>query len=334
MRIIFGLVLLLLGIMPGLAQPAFQAGVIRLPIADERPFEAIVWYPTREAEAPFQAGPYPVQAKRDAVLAAGGKFPVVLLSHGSGGVPMGHRELAASLAREGFVVVAPLHIGDSAGRTERREAGYAPLDRPHQAKKALDKVLGDPRFVSRIDENRMAGIGFSAGGYTALVLAGAKPDFLLWPVYCRENMEDRELCAGVSLTRFPGVTETGWQAPHEPRLKALVLMAPLGIPFTPEALRAVKVPVLFYEAEKDVILRRPVNAERIVRGLSPAPDYHVVAGGHFVFLDPCPVSLATEVPAICADAPGVDRVGLHRRLEAEIADFLKKQLPASVQASQ
>lgn len=98
------------------AEPVFKAGVTRLPVFGAAgTFNAIVWYPTEQQEMPWQAGPFTMAASRDAPVAAGGRFPVVLLSHGSRSDPLAHRELATSLARAGFVVAAPTHVGDAIG---------------------------------------------------------------------------------------------------------------------------------------------------------------------------------------------------------------------------
>jgi hypothetical protein len=43
-------------------------------------------------------------------------------------------------------------------------------------------------------------------------------------------------------------------------------------------------------------------------------------------MDPCPPALVDEVPAVCRDAPGVDRVAIHRQIEGEISDFLRRSL--------
>src|SRR5215813_8115246 len=177
---------LALGLLGGLAmvgcavaEPAeFHAGIARLQVQDEPAFTSFVWYPTKEAETAWRAGEMNVEATRNAAIAGDRAFPVVLLSHGSGGSPFGHRELAAHLARDGYIVVTPMQIGDSVGRTEGREAGRSLIDRPRQAVKALDAVLADPRFAAHADAARIGMVGFSAGGYTTLVLAGAKPDFV------------------------------------------------------------------------------------------------------------------------------------------------------------
>ncbi len=59
------------------------------------------------------------------------------------------------------------------------------------------------------------------------------------------------------------------------------------------------------------------------------PEYHLIEGaGHFVFLAPCPAVLATRVPAICRDPPGVDRAAVHARLNTEMIEFFRRTLTA------
>lgn len=307
------------------AATPFSAGILRVPVAAEMPFDAFVWYPTREAESPFEAGPYTVVARRDAAPAEG-RFPVVLLSHGSGGSPFAHRDLASHLARAGFIVVAPLHIGDAAGRTERRDAGLAPTDRPGQALQALQAVLKDPRLTDRADPARMGAIGYSAGGYTALVLADATPDFARWPAYCRQSPGNAVLCSQVTDARYPGSQAGQWQPPREPRLRALVLIAPLAMPFGPEGLATLRTPVQLHEATGDAIVPSASNGDTLMRAIIPVPQRRRVAGGHHVFIDPCPPAAMARLGELCTDAPGIDRAAIHAALREQVTSFLRSQL--------
>lgn len=115
------------------------AGSRMLTIADDGgSFRTWVLYPTTVAAAPVAFGPYAAEVSPDAPVAEG-RFPVVAISHGSGGSPFVYRGLAAYLARHGFVVVLPEHPGNNR------------------------------------NDNRAAVIGHSRGGYTALALAGGRP---------------------------------------------------------------------------------------------------------------------------------------------------------------
>lgn len=309
---------------PFAASP-FSAGILRVAVQADMPFDAFAWYPTREAERAFEAGPYTVSASRDAVPAEG-RFPVVLLSHGSGGTPFTHRDLARHLARAGFIVIAPMHVGDSAGRTERRDAGLSLTDRPGQALLALGAVLADPRLADRADHARMGAIGYSAGAYTALVLAGARPDFARWPAYCRQAPENAVLCSGVTESRYPGSQAGAWQPPREPRLKALVLMAPLALPFAPEGLADLRMPVQLHEATGDGVVPSASNGDTLMRAILPVPQRRRVAGGHHVFVDPCPPATMARLAALCVDAQGIDRQAIHAAMREQVTAFLRSQL--------
>jgi len=315
-------------IMPAIAEAKpFQAGMTRIAVLDVEPFDALVWYPTDAAAIDGQAGLDTTAARREAVIASGERFPVVLLSHGHGGSPFGHRDLAIHLARDGFIVVAPVHVGDSSGRTEGSKTGRALMDRPRQARLALDAALADPRFAPRADPARIGMIGFSAGGYTTLILAGARPNFVRASAYCREHTEDVGSCgAPKGSDAGPRGDLAQWRPQPEPRLKAMVLMDPLAIMFDAESLVPVRIPTLLYRPENDAYLRAQANASAVAAGLPQPPQQIVVPGRHFVFLDPCPPKPEGEAPDICRDAPGIDRAAIHRRMEGEIAAFLHANL--------
>src|SRR5262249_55421717 len=90
--------------------PPFHAGATRVTVQDRVPFEALIAYPTEASEVPTQSGAFTIVASRDAPIALGARFPIVLFSHGgngrSGAGPLIHQALITSLARRGFIVVA------------------------------------------------------------------------------------------------------------------------------------------------------------------------------------------------------------------------------------
>ena len=96
---------------------SFHAGITRITVQDTTPFDALIAYPTEAAEVSVEEGPFRLSASRDAPVAAGARFPVVLFSHGGGrgpGTPLVHRDLLLHLARQGFIVIAPFHPGNRA----------------------------------------------------------------------------------------------------------------------------------------------------------------------------------------------------------------------------
>jgi predicted dienelactone hydrolase len=296
---------------------AFHAGITRVAVPDAAPFDALIAYPTETAEAPIEEGVFKLSAGRDAPIAAGPRFPIVLFSHGSGrgpGTPLVHRDLLLHLAREGFIVVAPFHPGTR-----------QPLvNRPRQIRGAFDAVLADPRFSSHADPDRLGMMGFSFGGAVTLTVAGAMPDLAHLSAYCRDHPDDRRACDGVptdgSLANVPRRKSEDALA-----IKALVLLEPYGAPFERNGLTPLDRPVLIYRAlESD--LWAEGNALALARTLPRQPQEVAVSGGHFVFIDPCPLDLASQVPQLCSDAPDVDRAAIHQRIRREIADFFRASL--------
>lgn len=306
----------------------WQAGVARVMVAEAAGQAAtVIWYPTNAPEVSWQAGPFKIEASQG-VPVAEGRFPVVLLSHGRMGGPLSHRELAAHLAREGFIVVAPTHLGDAAGHPLATSQSQVLKNRPHQAIAALDAALKDDRFAAHADPARTAMVGYSAGGYTGLVLAGAKPDFALAAAYCQADGRDDIGSCGPARDTLTGVSEelAGWQTPSGPRLKVLVLLDPLATMFDAAGLAAVRLPVQLYRPQDDVYMKSGANALALAGNLPLSPQMSMVPGRHFVFIDPCPEVIAAEAAMICRDEPGIDRLALHRQLESEITAFLKDSL--------
>ena len=307
----------------------YQAGVARLAVKDDggETSSGIIWYPSDAPEVPWQAGPFRIAASQDAPVAPG-RFPVILLSHGRQGGPLSHRAMAAHLAREGFIVIAPTHVGDAAGQPPAASPIQAMVNRPHQATAALDAALRDNRFSPHAHPDRIGMIGYSAGGYTALVLAGAKADLALAAAYCKaEATNDPGSCGFAldTLTQASPEPKT-WQFPAGPRVKALVLLDPLATMFDAPGLAAINLPVRLYRPQDDAYMKAAKNAVALARNLPRPPQEFTVPGRHFVFVDPCPEAVAAEAALVCLDEPGVDRPAVHRRLESEVTEFLKGNL--------
>jgi len=298
----------------------FHAGVTRITVQDVVPFDALVAYPTDATEVPFQDGPWTIGASRDAAIASGPRFPIVLFSHGGGGTlkaggsPLPYADLATSLAREGFIVVAPFH-----------PVAERPLDaRPRHVHKALGTMLADPRFATHADPIRLGMMGFSWGGAVALIAAGAAPSLAHLAAYCRDRTDDPKACDGVP-TDGSLANVVGKRSPDALAVKALVLMEPWGALFDRNGLTSVDMPTLLYRAGGSD-LKADGNIIALAAALPHPPRQETVPGGHFIFFGPCPPAVAADAPAACKDAPDVDRKAIHRLIEGEIAEFLLHNL--------
>jgi predicted dienelactone hydrolase len=117
---------------------------------------------------------FPTPAYRD-VARAPGAFPLVVYSHGSGGIRFENLALAVHLASHGYVVVAADHPGDTL-LDPGDDMNAVLTDRPRDVSFLIDQVLaldadGGSVLAGAIDADRIAATGWSYGGYTAMALA-------------------------------------------------------------------------------------------------------------------------------------------------------------------
>ena len=287
---------------------AVGSAVIAIADGTARPIETAIWYPA-EATAPGAA-------------LRGRDLPLVVMSHGSGASYRSHAETAVALAGAGFVVAALTHTGDNF----RDNSGAADLGaRTHQLATVIGYMAG-PWNPGAVNPGRIGAFGYSAGGFTALAVAGGMPDLGRIPAHCAAHpgfFECRVIASAAAAASVPTVL-----APSPLPLRALVVAAPaLGFTFGSDSLAALRFPVQLWHAEEDAILPAAYYAEPVRAALPQPPEFHRVAGaGHFDFQDPCSPALARAVPAICTSLPGFDRMAFHARFNAEIIRFLTEAL--------
>ncbi|WP_160287283.1 alpha/beta hydrolase family protein [Pseudomonas knackmussii] len=330
--------LVLLLLMASLAQAdvpqPWNAGARRLALQDPlsgKPIPAVIFYPTRSKPHVLHIGGYSLRVALDAAPAKG-RFPLLAISHGNSGSPLAHRDLLLSLARNGFVVIGLLHPGDNPEDQSRQGALSNLYGRPLQVSASISAALADTHLASSIDAQRIGVIGYSAGGETALILAGATPNPQRLLRYCQERPDDEDACSENGELR---ADRPDLKAHADPRVGALLLLAPLSLMFGHDDLAAVTIPVLLYTGDRDQVLDPSRNAGHLLRRLPNPPEYHVLQGaGHFVFMTPCSADEDAETPELCEDAIGVDRQAIHRSLNGEAARFFASQLRVDpVQAS-
>jgi predicted dienelactone hydrolase len=181
----------------------------------------------------------------------------------------------------------------------------------------LDFVLNDWKDRASIDRTRIGFFGFSFGGYTGLVLAGAKPDYGRLAHFCTDK-------TGPCAQLHNG--ETAPDPPHDPRIRAAVIADPPSTVFTQDNLAAIKIPLQFWRSELGGGGVDPSSTARVADSFPGKPEVHIVPAGHFAFLAPCSPQLATAIPRICTDAPGFDRAAFHRDFNASVVGFFRDHL--------
>ena len=289
------------------------------PVQDA-PLSTWLLYPTTDAAEAVRFGPYALDLAMNAAPAGEGRLPLVVVSHGSGGSPWSYRGMAGHLVREGFAVLMIEHAGNNSrdnslgsptGRLKVEALGH----RPRHARLAVDAALGDALAGPRLERDRYAMVGHSAGAYTALAVAGGHA------MTVPDDVEDARLFspdAELEKVAFPVPTE------RDRRLVAAVLLAPaIGFFLADGALRDVEIPLLVRTAEHDAIC----STSKVAEALRSVPDparvssREVEGAGHFSFQSPFPPELAHIPPA--KDPPGFDRARYQATLCADVTAFLR-----------
>ena len=315
---------------------AYEAGWMQIQAAGATPdapaTTVALYYPTLATPRVIAMGPFTLE------VAIGGKpidkvKALVLLSHGNAGTELGHSVLAQALARSGYLVAALRHPGDN--WQDRSLLAQSPEryfdERPRQASRVIDAILADPAWKDRIASDqqgpRVGALGHSAGGYTVLALAGARPDLSRMRKHCQlEASEDPIFCgmgrAGEAAPPLPAAA----RSLKDERIRAIVALAPAGVLLSAESLAAVRPATMIYEAELDRFVVPRFHAEWVASHL-PAPNLHRVPNAwHFAFMDTPSLSLPSPDGDVAANPPGFDRAAFLKRLAAEITDFFDKAL--------
>lgn len=249
----------------------------------------VVYQDAMESEPPRPPTPFTIQgvAVRDAVAAAG-RFPLVIVSHGYGNVPVATNWITENLASKGYVVAAIRH----------QDLYFNPAGFPHAT---LRRPL-DIAFVTRelqrtmggangnVDPTRTALIGYSMGGYGVLAAGGATLD-----------------PAGGLVSRVPN----GLLAPFArggassamlvaPAVKAIVAIAPAGGAFGAfgaAGLADIKAPLLLISGDHDLTVDYTTGARAYFDQAIHSNRYLLtfLQGGHALGLGAAPPEMRDDL---------------------------------------
>jgi predicted dienelactone hydrolase len=303
-----------------------------------------VFYPTTAADQALKRGPFTVHVARQAAPERG-NGRLVVISHGSGGNPWVHSDLMRTLVQAGFIVAFPEHRADNA----RDHSAPGPESwklRPAEISRAIDAVAQDARFAPLVDFDKVGMYGMSAGGHTALSLAGGRWSPALFKAHCEAFIaEDFASCVGLA-TRLKGnfldgikktvalgvirqrFDDATWQTHHDPRIRAIVAGVPAAADFDAASLAALVVPLGLVTAGQDKWLTPRFHSDRIVAACTTCERIaDLPHAGHGALLSPPPpvqVLDAIEVDLL-GDPPGFDR-GQMPEVDRKITAFLRKHL--------
>jgi predicted dienelactone hydrolase len=305
----------------GLAQGSVGLGEIPASAGDG---PVTLYYPTNAEAHPSLRGPFTLTLAPQGAPARG-NGRLVVISHGSGGSPWVHADLARSLVEAGFVVAMPEHHADN--YKDSRDPGPDSWTiRPGEVSRAIDAVGRDPRFADLLALDRVGVYGMSAGGHTALSLAGGRWSPGNFKRHCEAHLaDDFQFCVGL-ITRLDGGVLDGLKkrialavirhrfdddavrVDVDPRVAAVVAAVPAAADFDMDSLAAPRVPLGLVTARQDRWLVPRFHGDRVLAACLPCEHVaDLAAGGHGSLLSPHPPALTGLVGDLLNDPPGFDR---------------------------
>ena len=329
----------LLALLCAAAQAA--AGLAELP-SREGDGPVTVFYPSAAQAQAIKRGPFTLQLAQDGAPERG-NGRLVMVSHGSGGSPWVHADLAQALVAAGFVVAMPEHTGDNYKDTS--QIGPASWRRrPAEVSRAIDAVAKDARFAPLLKIDRVGVYGMSAGGHTALTLAGGRWAPAMLARHCQAHVrEDFPACAGLSARLTGGwldgfkiwttlaivnwrFSDPAWVSYGDPRVQAVVAAVPYAADFDMASFARPRVPLGLVNMGRDKWLAPRFHGEAVLKACAPcAPVASLPDGGHGSMLSPFPPKLSDAAAELLNDPPGFDR-GKLAEVDRSIVEFFRKHL--------
>ncbi|WP_412538333.1 alpha/beta hydrolase [Longispora sp. K20-0274] len=225
-----------------------------------------------------------------------GPYPVVLLSHGTGGEVGDLAWFAEGLAAGGHLVVGVDHHGNTSRESYDPRGFVRWWERPLDLSVALDAVLD----TYDVDRDRIAVAGFSLGGYTAAALVGARVSTVAYAALAEDpgrapvlpeypNLVE-DLRAVVDERGFADYVEECGRDVRDRRVRAAYLMAPMGGPLLdPDSLRGIGAPVRVVWGDADEILPPEVFARFYLTHVPDVSGRSLGADlGHYGFVSAAP----------------------------------------------
>ncbi|WP_371171520.1 alpha/beta hydrolase family protein [Aliiroseovarius sp. 2305UL8-7] len=310
--------------------------------ATDRPLAWSAWYPVSTDDTGgnrphgqfFDLGDVEV----DRELADSSAFPVVLLSHGTGGSPESMGWLARRLAQNGYVVIGAHHHGNTGREPYRAEGFLCWWERALDLSALLSMLSEYGPFSGRLDVERVHAVGFSLGGYTALALAGARTSmdrYLSWA--SRSGVS-----SATGPREFPNVAShikrllessstfrKSWARQDasfkDERIRSITAIAPAPPvrAFDAESLQSISIPVTLISGEADTEAPSRDCADWLATINSRFDKVSIGQNvGHYTFLGFPTANVIEGEEFVFIDNPGVDREDVHEAVEKIVLDVM------------
>jgi predicted dienelactone hydrolase len=338
------------------APGAFKVGMLTRTYVDDhrsnwagtgpRPLRTVVWFPAPDGAKETEAVGAPMfdggsVAPVGEISMRAEIYPLILLSHGTGGSAIQLMWLGRYLAAHGYIVAAVNHHGNTGIEKYQPQGFMLYWERPKDLSVALDLLLADPLFGPRIDRQRIGATGFSLGGYSVLALAGGKFSLEQLEKFCASPQGDFTCRPQAEFPdarkKFEALRDTdpivkdslarANDSYQDSRVRAVFAIAPVfGGGFTKRGLKAISIPVEIAIGAADTVAPAPTNAQYFANNIKGARLTVLPGGvGHYTFLADCTEEGRLGLP-ICRDVTGVDRAAIHQQVSEMAFEFFERAL--------
>ena len=288
--------------------------------------DVTVWYPAQPGGEPVNLGDSELfvgtSAMRDAPM-SGGKFPLILLSHGAGlaGTPQALSWIATPLARQGFVVAAPTHPGNGGKNRSAAETMKLWL-RPADLTATLDAIGKD--FGDHLEQGKVGVLGLSMGGNTALAIAGARVDPKLLAAYCDTDALNASLCQWIrqsSVDLHAMDLQPAGRDNSDERIRFAMAIDPAPVDvFDLKSFAGIKIPAAIVNLGRPGKIPATADASGIAKAIADASYATIEDASHYSMFGACKpgalgIIASEEIgDPLCDDGGGRSRDEIHAQL--------------------
>lgn len=294
-----------------------------------------VWYPIDEGKEPSleedqdaywkKVWVYPQEVREAPISEKQEQYPLILMSHGNSGLRLDRSWFAEEMVKKGYIVASVEHFGNTWDNDDPTFF-FRPWERPIDVTFALDQILSEKELSDKIAHDQIGFCGYSLGGMTGLLLAGAKfEDFKTHLSSSKmKNMPAR------LLDKF--LKEFDWEKSlssyKDERIKAYLLLAPAASVFDSSSLALISAPMHIMYSEGDKTLPPESHAIYVGQKVSHAQITKVDQNAsHYIFLNEVSDPGKKVLPAwIYEEHPMVNRERICNTVVEEAENFFIENL--------
>lgn len=287
----------------------------------------LIWYPVNDhLEGKMSKNPWDNFKVVLNATPSLSKMPIVLISHDYAGDPHQLSWLIQGLVHQGFLVLGIQHRDTVEGKAHLNH-----WQRAIDLSKMIDQFSKSP-LSGWGNLNKIAVVGYSLGGTTAIIVAGGRTTKLK---NCKLESKDfsSEEIAKIN-EAFPTLNKTQMSKDwRDKRIKAAFVMAPSwpGL-FDEMTLRKITIPIYILSVDADHGVKSKNNADDLAKNI-PQSIHQQIPGkaGQYVFISSLnamqknQADPAQQLSFLFEDEASINRTWIQLQVIAEVCRFFKAQ---------